>query len=159
MLGEKYFPYNKYEEVLLNYTQWKYLNAHHKKKNNYFFPFQTFIKSLKFKNSKRSKANGYSPLKHKKFNIFSKGKVSKLIYEPLKLFPVSAHGIKYLKKLKEELEKQRTELIFVLTPTYTWQKYYATEAKEYDNMLIKQLNNSLGKVKVIGSFLANDFDL
>lgn len=159
MLGEKYYPYNKYEEILLNYKQWKYLENNHKKKNNYFFPFQTFINSLKFKASNRSKTNGYSKLKHKKFNEFSKGRVSKLIYEPLDIFPVSKHGIEYFKKLKNELKKQGTELIFVLTPTYTWQKFYTQEAKSYDDMLIRMLNENLGDMKVIGSFWPEDFGL
>lgn len=159
MLGEKYYPYNKYEEVFLSYEQWKYLEENHKKINNYFFPFQIFVNSLKFNNSNRSKTNGYSKLNHKKFNKFSKGKVSKLIYEPLELFPVSLHGIKHLKKLKEELIKQGTELIFVLTPTYTWQKYYADEAKDYDDMLIKMINSNLGNTKVIGSLWPEDFEL
>ena len=159
MLGEKYFPYNKYEEIFLNYEQWKYLEVNHKKKNNYFFPFQTFIKSLKFGTLNRSKSNGYSALKHKKFNEFSKGKISKLIYEPLELFPVSSHGIKYFKKLKDELDRQGTELIFILTPTYKWQEYYAKEAKTYDDILIKLLNYNLGNCKVIGSFWSEDFSL
>jgi len=159
MLGEKYYPYNKYESIFLDYKQWKYLEENHKKKNNYFFPFQTFVESLQFSTSDRSKSNGYSALKHQKFNEFSDGKVSKLIYEPLKLFPVSSHGVKYFKMLKEELGKQGTDLIFVLTPTYTWQKYYAKEAKAYDDMLISKLNEALGESIVIGSFWPEDFDL
>jgi len=159
MLGEKYYLYNAYEEIFLNYTQWKYLEKHHKKKNNYFYPFQTFIKSLEFDTYNRAKTNGYSALKHKKFNSYSIGKVPKQSYRPLTLFPVSSFGIKYFKKLKEELNKQGTELIFVLTPTYSWTKYYAKEAKEYDDMLITMLNEALGKVKIIGSFWPEDFDL
>ena len=37
MLGEKYFTYLKHEEIFLDYDQWKYLEANHAKKNNYFF--------------------------------------------------------------------------------------------------------------------------
>ncbi len=159
MLGEKYYPYNKYESILLNYDQWKYLETNHNKKNDYFFPFQTFVQTLEFETTNRSKNNGYSALKHKKFNEFSSGKVSKLIYEPLELFPVSLHGIKYFKKLKEELDKQGAELILVLTPTYTWQQYYAKEAKIYDDMLINSLNTAIGDSKVIGSFWPEDFAL
>jgi hypothetical protein len=159
MLSEKYYPYNKYESILLNYKQWKYLENNHNKKNNYFFPFQTFVQTLKFKTTNRSKSNGYSALKHKKFNKYSPGRVSKSIYEPLELFPVSLHGINSFKKLKEELDKQGAELIFVLTPTYTWQKYYAKEAKVYDDMLIKLLNTAIGDSKVIGSFWPEDFAL
>ena len=159
ILGEKYYPYNKYEEILLNYSQWKYLEENQKKNNNYFFPFQTFIKSLTFETSNRLKSNGYSALRHKKFNEFSKGKVLKQICKPLELFPVSIHGIKYFKKLKDELNKQGTELIFVLTPTYSWQKYYAQEGKKYDDMLIRLLNENLGNIKIIGSFWPEDFDL
>ena len=159
MLGEKYYANNTYEKVFLNYTQWKYLEKYHKKKNNYFFPFQTFIKSLKFKTSNRAKTNGYSALKHKKFNVYSKGKVPNQAYEPLELFPISSFGMKAFKKLKEALDKQGTELIFVLTPTYSWTKYYASEAKEYDDMLISLLNEHLGKSKIIGSLWAEDFNL
>ncbi|CAA6812743.1 MAG: Unknown protein [uncultured Sulfurovum sp.] len=159
MLGEKYYPYNTYEEIFLSYEQWKYLEKNHNKHNNYFFSFQTFVKSLEFKNSNRSRTNGYSALKHKKFNTYSKRKVSKQVYEPLELFPVSEHGIKYLKELKEELERQGTDFIFVFTPTYTWQKIYANEAKAYDNMLIEMLNKHLGKSKVIGSLWPEDFNL
>jgi len=159
MLGKKYYTYNTYEEILLNYGQWHYLEAHHKKKNNYFYPFQTFVKSLTFKATNRSRTNGYSALKHKKFNPYSKGKVSKQIYEPLELFPVSSFGMEAFKKLKKELDKQGTELIFVLTPTYSWIKYYANECQAYDDMLVKQLNESVGKVKVIGSFWPEDFNL
>jgi len=159
MLGEKYFTYNTYEEIFLNYTQWKYLEKHHKKKNNYFFPFQTFINSLTYKTTNRSKTNGYSSLPHKKFKPFTEGRVSKLIYEPLELFPVSSFEMKAFKKLKKELDKQGTELIFVLTPTYSWTKYYASEAKVYDDMLVSLLNEYLGKSKIIGSLWAEDFNL
>jgi len=159
MLGEKYYTYNTYEEILLNYSQWSYLEENHKKKNNFLFPFQTFVKSLKFKNYNRAKTNGYSKLKHKKFKPFSKGKVSKLIYEPLELFPVSSFGIDAFKKLKKELDAQGTELIFVLTPTYSWIKYYANEAKKYDDMLIDLLHKNIGNVKVIGSLWPEDFNL
>jgi len=159
MLGEKYYTYNSYEEILLDYEQWEYLEKYDKKKNNYFFPFQTFIKSLIFETTDRSKTNGYSALKHKKFNPYTKGKVPKQMYEPLSLFPVSTFGIKYLQKLKEVLKKQGTELIFVLTPTYSWTKYYASEAKEYDTMLVSLLNEYLGESKIIGSLWAKDFNL
>ena len=159
LLGEKYYPYNKYEKILLNYKQWKYLEKNHKKKNDYFFPFQTFVHSLKFKNSDRLITNGYSRLKHNKFNEFVQEKVTKFIYEPLELFPVSMHNIKYLKKLYDELNRQGTDLIFVLTPTYSWQKFYSKEAKEYDDMLIKMLNENMGNMKVVGSFWFEDFDL
>ena len=159
MLGEKYFTYLKHEEIFLDYDQWKYLEANHAKKNNYFFPFQTFVKSLKFETLNRSKSNGYSKLKHKKFNTFSKGKVSKLIYEPLDLFPVSSFGIEYLKKLKNELNTQGTKMVLVLTPSYSWTKYYSTEAKVYDDMLVDYLNTYLGPTTVIGSLWAKDFDL
>ncbi len=159
MLGEKYYTYNKFEEILLSYDQWKYLEEKHNKKNNYFYPLQTFVNSLKYKNTNRSKTNGYSKLKHKKFKKFAKGRVIKLIYEPIELFPVSSFGMNYFKELKDELSKQGTELIFVLTPTYTWQKYYAQEAKVYDDMLVEMLNKNLGNVKVVGSFWPEDFAL
>ena len=159
MLGEKYYTYNNYEEIFLNYTQWNYLKENHKKKNNFLFPFQTFVKSLKFKNYNRAKTNGYSKLNHKKFNLFSKGKVPNQIYEPLDLFPVSSFGMDAFKKLKKELDAQGTELIFVLTPTYSWIKYYANEAKKYDDMLIDLLHANIGNVKVIGSLWPEDFNL
>jgi len=159
ILNEKYYLYNSYEEIFLSYNQWAYLEKYHKKKNNYFYPFQTFINSLYFSTSNRSKTNGYSALKHKKFNLYSTGKVSKQIYEPLELFPVSSFGIHYLKKLKDALKEQGTELIFVLTPTYSWSKHYATEASQYDTMLIEALNTHLGDTKIIGSLWYEDFSL
>lgn len=159
MWGEKYYLYNKYEKIFLNYDQWEYLEINSGIKNSYFYPFQTFIDSLLFSTQDRSKTYGYSKLKHKKFNAFKANQVSKLIYEPIELFPVSDFDMKYLKKLKEELNSNGTKFIFVLTPTYSWAKHYASEAKTYDAMLIDKLNTNLGPTPIIGSFYAEDFSL
>jgi len=47
----------------------------------------------------------------------------------------------------------------VLTPTYSWTKFYTSEAKEYDDMLVSLLNKNLGESKIIGSLWAEDFNL
>jgi len=159
MWSEKYYPYNTYEKIFLNYEQWNYLEKHHKKQNEYFFPFQAFISSLKFSIADRSKTNGYTAIKHKKFKTFSKGSVAKQIFTPLKLFPVSHFNMQYLGKLKKEVEANGAKFILLETPTYSWQKRYAAEAIEYDNTLIKELNKELGPTPVIGSFWAEDYDL
>jgi len=159
MLSEKYYPYNKYEKILLSYEQWVYLEKNHNHKNSYFYPFQIFIDSLMFKKPNRAKTNGYSSLQHKEFKPFSKGKVSNTIYKPLSLFPVTHMGMENFKKLKDECDKNGIKFIFVLTPTYSWQKYYSNEAKKYDDLLVDLLNQRLGQVSVIGSFWPEDFNL
>jgi hypothetical protein len=159
ILGEKYFLYTKYEKIFLTYTQWKLLSDQKNIRNEFFFPFQTFVSSLTFHIYDRSKTNGFSALKHKKFNTFSKGKVAKQTFEPLSLFPVSDYQINHLKKLKEAIEKNGGKLIFVLTPTYSWHKYYAEEGRPYDAMLIEKLNRIIGPSVVIGSFHPEDFNL
>lgn len=159
MFGEKYYPYDLYERIFLSYEQWEYLENNHNKKNSYFFPFQLFVDLLQTKRHDRSKTQGYSALKHKNFKPYSSGKVSKLIYEPIELFPVSLFKMNYLKKLKDEIESHGAKFVFILTPTYSWQQYYKGEAKIYDDNLINILNEKLGDTVVLGSFWSEDFNL
>lgn len=159
VLDEKYFTYYNYEENKLSYSQWKYLEEYNNKQNEYFYPFQLFVKSLKFKQSNRSKTYGYSPLKHKDFKPYKAGNLPRQIFKPLSLFPVSKFEIEYLKKLKTKVERNGAKFILVLTPTYSWYKFYKKEALKYDNQLVDLLNKYLGKTIVIGSFYANDYDL
>ncbi len=159
VLGEKYFLYYDYEKIKLSYEQWKYLEKNNDKQNEYFFPFQTFVKSLKFEQADRSKTHGYSSLKHKDFKAYSSGNIARQLFEPLELFPISKFEIDYLKKLKMKVEKNGTKMIFVLTPTYSWHNFYKKEAKIYDNQLINLLNQEIGKSIVIGSLYPEDYNL
>jgi hypothetical protein len=159
ILSEKYYLYNTYEKIFLSYKQWQYLEKYHHKKNEYFFPFQTFVNSLHFSIRNRSATNGFTPLKHKKFTLFSKGKVANSIFKPLTLFPVSDFSMYYLGKLKKEIEAHGGKFILVETPTFSWQKFYADEGKIYDDMLVEKLNRTLGPTPVIGSFWPEDFHL
>jgi len=159
ILSEKYYIFVKYEKILLSYQQWMYLEEHGGHINSYFYPLQLFVDALSFERVDRSKTNGYSPLKHSSFNLFSRGQVSDKAYEPIELFPVSMFDLDYLKKLKEVTESQGTKFILVLTPTYTWHTYYKEEASAYDDILIAQLRSKLGPGVIIGSFWPEDFDL
>ncbi len=159
MLGEKYYLYNKYEKIFLSYAQWDYLSREEGIKNEYFFPFQTFIHSLKIRNKNRSKKNGFVALKHKKFKLFKKSEVAKDIFTPFKLFPISKFQIKYLRKLKEEFVTKGVKFVFVLTPSYDWTERYKTECVKYDNALIGLLQKSLGESIIIGSLWGEDFNL
>jgi len=159
VMGEKYFLYYKYEKIKLNYTQWKYLEKNHDRQNEYYFPFQTFVQSLKFHIPNRSKTYGYVPLKHKKFNLYKPGGIAKQLFEPLALFPISEYEVQYIARLKKEVEKNGAKFIFVLTPTYSWSNYYPKEAAEYDTQLIALLNKYIKKGIVIGSFYADDYGL
>ncbi len=158
IFNEKYYLYNKYEKIFLNFAQWKYLEEKEKKKNEYFFPFQTFVNSLTFHIADRSRSNGFTYKKHKKFRPTTKQTILKQ-FTPLSLFPLSMFDVTYLGKLKKEVEARGGKFILVLTPAYAWQKYYAQYASDYDTQLVSALNNTLGPTPVIGSFWAEDFNL
>lgn len=158
ILGEKYRLYLQYEKNHINYQQWQYFEAR-KTSNGYFYPFQQFIDTLKFSIPDRSLSNGYIAKGHKDFIPFSKGKVAVQVFDNIELFPVSDFQMLYLSKLSRELRRNQVELYFVLTPTYSWHKYYQHEAVAFDQQLIEKLNQSLGKSVVIGSMWSEDYGL
>lgn len=168
MLGQKYYLYTKFEKIFLNFTQWRYFTKHHKsylkkhhqENNKFFFPIAIFLKSLEFNRQIFSgRNNGFSPLPHIKYNPYKENVVSKYIYEPLDIFPVSDFQILHLKKLKNEIENKGGKFILVLTPSYSWSNFYKKEAIEYDKQLVEKLNNYLGKATIIGSLFGKDFNL
>jgi hypothetical protein len=168
MMSEKYYLYTKYEKIFLNFRQWvyftkhhkKYLKKHHQESNRYFFPAKIFYDSLEFNRPLSSGLNnGFSPLTHKPFSPYKENTIAKYIYDPINIFPISEFEILYLRKLKEELTAIGTQIIFVLTPTYSWAKFYAKEAEEYDSILTRKLNYYLGENLILGSLFGEDFGL
>ncbi|MDX4038446.1 hypothetical protein [Aliarcobacter skirrowii] len=168
MLGEKYYLYTKFEKVFLSFKQWKYftkyhknyLKKHHQETNKYFFPSIIFFKSLEFNRPIFSgRNNGYAPQHHQPFKKIKPNLIAKYIYEPLTIFPVSKFEIQYLAKLKNLLLKDNKKLVFVLTPSYSWSKFYKKEAIEYDSQLINLLNKEVGESVIIGSLFGADFNL
>ena len=169
ILGEKFYPYCKYEIILLSFKQWNYLFTHHRKYMKetlklsyytYFFPIIFFYKTLEFNRPIFSgRNNGFDPLKHKDFRATKPNTIKKYFYEPLFLFPISNFQIYYLKKLKEEVEKLNSKFILILTPSYSWNTHYKNEAKEYDTKLIQELQRILGDSVILGSMNKDDFDL
>lgn len=168
MLGEKYYLYTKFEKIFLSFKQWRYftkyhknyLKKHHQETNKYFFPSIIFSKSLEFNRQIFSgRNNGYAPQYHTPYKKIKPNLIAKYIYEPLEIFPVSEFEIQYLAKLKTLLLKDNKKIIFILTPSYSWSKFYEKEAKEYDCQLVKLLNEKVGESVILGSLFGEDFNL
>lgn len=169
ILGEKFYPYCKYEIILISFKQWNYLFKNHKKYMKkihklrywmYFFPILFFYRTLEFNRPIFSgRNNGFDPLKHKDFKPTKQNTIKKYFYEPLSLFPISNFQIYYLKKLKEEVEKLNSKFILILTPSYSWHAHYKNEAKEYDTKLIEKLQEILEDSIILGSMKKDDFNL
>jgi hypothetical protein len=168
MMSEKFYTYFKYEVILLGLKQINYLKKYHvnfleKYHKNfkwpYFLPFKLFLNSLNYDGARDPKKVGYKPGLHADFKPTQKNTLRKYICEPLDLFPVSKFSLKYYKKLKDEMAKNGTKLIFLLTPTYQWVQRYQDEMTEFDDSLIENFNRIIGDSVVIGSFYDNEFGL
>jgi len=171
MYCEKFYPYYKYELIFLKYTQWKYLIKTHKKylkdthniKYNYFFlPILIFFKSLKYTNNELGTFRGYEARNYnqKKLNRFNKKNIAKYFITPEELFKPSIFLINQLKKLQDELIKDKINVYYILTPTYkNFASSYKDELKNYDSLLVHQLNKTLGKTILLGSMYDNHFNL
>jgi len=160
ILTEKYYLHNDYEKIFLTWRQWDYLAKEHHAVNSYYFPLHILLSAMRLTNPARStKFNGFIPLKSVKYNVIKPGQVNKTYFAPLDLFPVSQFQLRYLKKLKDEIEMRGAKFIFVLTPTYSWSKYYQLESSEFDSLLVKDLTDVVGKCVVIGSMKKDMYGL
>ncbi len=65
----------------------------------------------------------------------------------------SSAYFKYLKKIKDEVEKKGGEFILVIPPKQSrWVKAYKQKCKRIDNDFVTLIDRYLGDVKVIGSY-------
>jgi hypothetical protein len=102
---------------------------------------------------------GHKPLSAKKVMPLESDGFSTTIYDDLDIFGPSDVQIRYLRRLKEDVESTGAVFVLVLTPKHKYFTEMYASKPHYDTVFIEKLNQELGPTRVIGSFFASDFDI
>jgi len=145
-----------YEKKLLSRKQWSILSE--KYGNFYFLPSVMFFNALRFIPTKNGDNMGFSGLpSHDFLAIEAKSNNTNHIYSN-EDFPVSAFEIESLVDLKRMFEEDGGTFVLVLAPYWDVSKL-SDDFLEQCETVVSELNDSLGPVRVIGSWHREKFGL
>ena len=162
LFSKKYYQYKIYEKVLWSEEEWKYYMPQW----DYYAEYKTslfdVIRKFKYINPKINDY-GYVPKIHseKKFKLATKQEVQTYFQDKIHdHLGISHFQLKYLKKLKDEIEKNNSELIILYIPNHiSYTQIINVYNKNYNLVLSNLLNTYLDKTKQFGSFCPKDYNL
>lgn len=162
LFSMKYYQYKVYEKVLWSKEEWKYYmpqwDYHSKYKTSLF----DVIKKFKYVKPKIINY-GYIPKLHseKKFKLATKQEIQTYFQDTVHNdLGISHFQLKYLKKLKDEIEKNHSKFVILYIPNHiSYTQAINTYNKNYNLTLSNLLNEYLDKTKQFGSFCSKDYNL
>lgn len=154
--SESGFIDRPYEKILLNKKQWVLMSERHG--NFYLLPSVIFFNALRFAPSKIGTNMGFHGLPSFDF-LPVEGKMEKerLVHSNID-FPISNFEIKSLVDLKRIFEEDGGTFVLVLAPYWDVSKL-SDDFLEQCETVVSELNDSLGPVRVIGSWHREKFGL
>lgn len=158
---KSYYVHKKYEKLLWNYSDWTQFSTKHNINNNYYNKINLLFNMYSSSNSTISEDYGYSRLECKKFDTYSKEQLKETFSDNINInYGISEFQLEYLKKLKLEIESQKSNFVIMYVPNhYSYYNNNIEYNEKFNNKLSKMLNNYIGKIKFIGSFNPTKFNL
>jgi hypothetical protein len=157
----KYYVYSNFEKLYWTYEEWNFFSKLYSINNNYFNKINLLYGAFTRSKSNISEDFGYKKLECHKFDFFKKEILEERFSDKVnKNYGISKFQLKYLKKLKNEINKDGAEFILVYVPNdYSYYESNVKYNEKYNDLLSEELSKSLGKTKQIGFFNPKEIGL